>query len=99
MKLKLQDITPELVRELTDEAEEQRIVSLTKQEIRALADELDSAVKYASGVLARCQLRAKRLEIAGADAREIAHMFDVPARTVTAWLKSPVKVAGVRSHG
>ena len=96
MEIKLEDITPELVKELTDEVEEQKLKALTLEEIRSLGDELDSAVEYASGVLARCQLRAKRLEIAGVEAREIARMFDVPARSVTAWLKSPVEVRGVR---
>ena len=96
MEIKLEDITPELVKELTDEVEEQKLRALTLEEIRSLGDELDSAVEYASGVLARCQLRAKRLEIAGVEAREIARMFDMPARTVTAWLKSPVEVGGLR---
>ena len=96
MEIKLEDITPELVKELTDEVEEQKLKALTLEEIRSLGDELDSAVEYASGVLARCQLRAKRLEIAGVEAREIARMFGMPASTVTAWLKSPVKVRGLR---
>ncbi len=96
MKVALADITPELVRKLSDDLEEQKIISLAKSEVRALGDELDAAVQFASGLLARCQLRAKKLEVAGVEPREIARMFDVPARTVTAWLKSDVKVGGIR---
>ena len=92
MKIQLHEITPELVHELSTEQEEQKLVNLTQNEVRSLGDELDVAVTYASRVLARCQLRAIRLDNLGVKVPEIANMFDMPVATVRQWLRSPVRV-------
>ena len=92
MEITLDEITPELMGELSDEREEQKLSARTQYEVRSLGDELDSAVTYASQVLARCQLRAIRLDNLGVEVPEIASMFDMPVRTVRKWLRSPVRV-------
>ena len=92
MDVKLKDITPELVAELSAEVEEQKLYALTQQEVRALGDELDAAVTYASEVLARCQMRAMRLQYLGVKVSDIADMFDVQMSVVRKWLRSPVTV-------
>jgi DNA-binding transcriptional regulator YiaG len=92
MEITLDEITPELMQELSAEVEEQKLSALTQYEVRSLGDELDVAVTYASQVLARCQLRAIRLDNLGVEVPEIANMFDMPVRTVRKWLRSPVRV-------
>tara|TARA_R110002096_G_scaffold40770_3_gene110812 strand:+ start:9778 stop:10077 length:300 start_codon:yes stop_codon:yes gene_type:complete len=92
MEITFDQITPELMRELSAEAEERKLYRLTQHEVRSLGDELDVAVTHASRVLARCQLRAMRLDNLGVEVAEIANMFNVPVKTVRKWLRSPVRV-------
>jgi len=92
MEITLDEITPELMEELAAEAEEQHLYMLTQYEVRSLGDELEVAVTHASRLLARCQLRAIRLDNLGVDVAEIANMFGVSVRTVRKWLRSPVRV-------
>lgn len=97
MKLQLHDITPELVRELSDRLEADEVRSLIRAEVRELAQQFEQAKVEATQLLARCQIRAIKLDNLGVDREEIAHMFDVPVRTVAAWIRSDVAVyAGVR---
>ena len=44
MEITLDEITPELMEELSAEVEEQKLSALTQYEVRSLGDELDSAV-------------------------------------------------------
>jgi len=92
MEITLDEITPELMEELAAEAEEQHLYMLTQYEVRSLGDELEVAVTHASRLLARCQLRAMRLDNLGVEVPEIANMFDMPVRAVRKWLRSPVRV-------
>ena len=92
MDVKLQDITPEMIRELSDQNDEQRLYVLTMEETRALTHELEFAIMQASQLQARCQMRAKRLEHLGVSRTDIAEMFDVPVRTVAKWLRSTIEI-------
>jgi DNA-directed RNA polymerase specialized sigma24 family protein len=97
MKVELQEVTPELIRELSDQNDEQRLYVLTIEETRALTNELNYAIMVASQLQARCQMRAKRLEHLGMSRTEIADMFDVPVRTVAKWLRSNIDIEVVKS--
>jgi DNA-binding transcriptional regulator YiaG len=97
MKVELQEVTPELIRELSDQNDEQRLYVLTMEETRALTNELNYAIMVASQLQARCQMRAKRLEHLGMSRTEIADMFDVPVRTVAKWLRSNIDIEVVKS--
>jgi len=97
MKVELQQVTPELIRELSDQNDEQRLYVLTIEETRALTHELNYAIMKASQLQARCQMRAKRLEHLGVSRTEIADMFDVPVRTVAKWLRSTIDIEVVQS--
>jgi len=97
MKVELQQVTPALIRELSDQNDEQRLYVLTLEETRALTHELNYAIMKASQLQARCQMRAKRLEHLGVSRTEIADMFDVPVRTVAKWLRSTIDIEVVQS--
>ena len=97
MKVELQQVTPALIRELSDQNDEQRLYVLTIEETRALTHELNYAIMKASQLQARCQMRAKRLEHLGVSRTEIADMFDVPVRTVAKWLRSTIDIEVVQS--
>ena len=97
MKVTLDEITPDMVRELSDQNDEQRLYVLTMEETRALTNELNYAIMVASQLQARCQMRAKRLEHLGMSRTEIADMFDVPVRTVAKWLRSNIDIEVVKS--
>jgi DNA-directed RNA polymerase specialized sigma24 family protein len=97
MKVELQQVTPALIRELSDQNDEQRLYVLTIEETRALTHELNYAIMKASQLQARCQMRAKRLEHLGVSRTEIAEMFDVPVRTVAKWLRSTIDIEVVQS--
>jgi DNA-binding transcriptional regulator YiaG len=89
------EITPELVRELSDELEAEEIRSLVAAEVRDLSDRYKLAQVETAELLARCQVRAIKLENLGVSRSEVARMFDVNVRTVAKWVQSnlviPVK--------
>jgi DNA-binding transcriptional regulator YiaG len=89
------EITPELVRELSDELEAEEIRSLVAAEVRDLSDRYKLAQVETAELLARCQVRAIKLENLGVSRSEVARMFDVNVRTVAKWVRSnlviPVK--------
>ena len=97
MKVELQEITPELIQELSDQNDEQRLHVLTREETRALTHELEYSIMIASQLQARCQMRAKRLEHLGVSTTDIADMFDVNVRTVAKWLRSTIDIEVVTS--
>ena len=92
MKLQLHEITPELIRELSDRLEADEIRSLVRAEVRELSEEFRQAKVKATELLARCQIRAIKLDNLGVERKEIASMFDVPVRTVASWIRSDVTV-------
>lgn len=93
MQVKLHDITPELVRELSEELEQNELRSLIRAEVRQLSDDYKVALDYASQLLARCQIRAIKLHNLGVEIDEIAEMFDESKRVVTKWISSDISVS------
>jgi DNA-binding transcriptional regulator YiaG len=88
MSIQIGDITPELLAQIADQEEEERLYTLTVHQTRLLSIEWSAAVAVASDLEIRCHLRAQRLENFGVSRPEIARMFGVPTRTITRWLKS-----------
>jgi DNA-binding transcriptional regulator YiaG len=88
----LHEITPELVRELSDELEAEEVRSLIAAEVRALSDRHKLAQLESAQLLARCQVRAIKLENLGVSRSEVARMFDVNVRTVAKWVRSDIQI-------
>jgi DNA-binding transcriptional regulator YiaG len=86
------EITPELVRELSDELEAEEIRSLVAAEVRDLSDRYKLAQVQTAELLARCQVRAIKLENLGVSRSEVARMFDVNVRTVAKWVRSSLVI-------
>lgn len=93
MQVKLHEITPELVRELSEKLEQDELRSLVRAEVRQLADDYKIALDEAQQLLARCQIRAIKLHNLGVEVDEIAQMFDEPKRVVTKWISSDISVS------
>jgi DNA-binding transcriptional regulator YiaG len=92
MMVEIHEITPELVRELSDELEANEIRSLVAAEVRDLSDQYKDAQLETKWLLARCQIRAIKLQNLGVKRDEIARMFDVDVRTVAKWLRSTIEI-------
>lgn len=90
--VELHEITPELVRELSDGLERDEIRSLMAVEVRALSDEYKFSTLENMELLARCQVRAIKLENLGVSRSEVARMFDVDVKTVAKWVRSVVQI-------
>lgn len=90
--VELHEITPELVRELSDELEARELRSLVAAEVRELSDAYKFAKVETMELLARCQVRAIKLDNLGVSRSEVARMFDVDVRTVSKWLRSDVQI-------
>jgi DNA-binding transcriptional regulator YiaG len=90
--VELHEITPELVRELSDELEAEEIRSLVAAEVRELSDRHKLATLHTAELLARCQVRAIKLENLGVSRSEVARMFDVNVRTVAKWVRSDIQI-------
>jgi len=88
----LHEITPDLVRELCDELEADEIRSLVAAEVRDLSDRYKAAMIETAELLARCQVRAIKLENLGVSRSEVARMFDVNVRTVAKWVRSDIRI-------
>jgi len=88
----MHEITPDLVRELSDQLEADEIRSLVAAEVRDLSDRHKSAMIETAELLARCQARAIKLENLGVSRSEVARMFDVSVRTVAKWVRSDLVI-------
>ena len=90
--VELHEITPELVRELSGELETDELRSLVAAEVRELSDRYKYAQVETMELLARCQVRAIKLDNLGVSRSEVARMFDVDVRTVSKWLRSEIQI-------
>ena len=90
--VELHEITPDLVRELSEELEQDEIRSLVAAEVRELSEQYKSSTIETMELLARCQVRAIKLENLGVSRSEVARMFDVSVGTVAKWVKSDVQI-------
>jgi hypothetical protein len=93
MKLTLGEITPDLVRTLSDEREEKKLSALARAEVMDLADEFHASKQFALEMQVRCQIRAvKMYQLYNYTKEDLCHVFDVPKTTINSWLKSPLIV-------
>jgi DNA-binding transcriptional regulator YiaG len=90
--VELHEITPELVRELSNQIETDELRSLIAAEVRELSDCYKFAQVETMELLARCQVRAIKLDNLGVSRSEVARMFDVDVRTVSKWLRSEIQI-------
>lgn len=90
--VQIHEITPELVKELSDKLEANEIRSLIAAEVRELSDRYKYAQLETMELKARCQVRAIKLKNLGVKRDEIARMFDVDVNTVSKWLRSAIEI-------
>ena len=90
--VELHEITPDLVRELSEELEQDELRSLVAAEVRELSEQYKFSTIETMELLARCQVRAIKLENLGVSRSEVARMFDVSVGTVAKWVKSDVQI-------
>ena len=90
--VELHEITPDLVRELSEELEQDELRSLVAAEVRELSEQYKFSTIETIELLARCQVRAIKLENLGVSRSEVARMFDVSVRTVAKWVRSDVQI-------
>ena len=88
----LHEITPDLVRELSEELEQDELRSLVAAEVRELSEQYKFSKVETMELLARCQVRAIKLENLGVSRSEVARMFDVSIRTVAKWVRSDLVI-------
>ena len=92
MTIQLHEITPALIEQLVEQSQEDRLRSLFRSEVQTLSAQYKRAKREATELLACCKMRAKRLDGLGVDHEAIAEMFEVPVKTVGAWVRSSVSV-------
>jgi len=80
-------ITMDVLDRFDEEAEQQRLEVLTRDEMLKMGRSYRAQSHLLELVEVRCRIRASRLYNLGYTKNEIAEAFDVPRRTVTAWLK------------
>ena len=90
--VELHEITPDLVRELSEELEQDELRSLVAAEVRELSEQYKFSTIETMELLARCQVRAIKLENLGVSRSEVARMFDVSVGTVAKWVRSDVQI-------
>ena len=92
MTIQLHEITPALIEQLLEQSEEDRLRSLVRSEVQTLARQYKRAKAEYDDLLNCCKMRARRLHNLGVDHEAIAEMFEVPVRTIGAWVRSSVTV-------
>ena len=83
----LEEITPEYIQQLHDEAEEGRLASIVRDKVLEISQQWKIAKQNAELLEVECKLRAIRLYECNISAQEIADMFGVRITTVKRWLK------------
>ena len=90
--VELHEITPDLVRNLSEDLEQDELKSLVAAEVRELSEQYKFSTVETMELLARCQVRAIKLENLGVSRSEVARMFDVSVGTVAKWVRSDVQI-------
>lgn len=88
MLLKLTDITPETLDQVSWEWEENRIEQLVRDSVVRLGDDLREARAVQDNLELRAKIRAMKLfHQHDMDKKEIANLFGITVREVSKWLK------------
>ena len=88
MKVKLEDITPDLLIKIDQEKAEEKISDLTLASLRELAAQREEAIVYLEVVEAECQMRAMRAYDLGFKKKDIAEIFNLTTSQINKWIGS-----------
>jgi predicted ArsR family transcriptional regulator len=83
----LNQVTPELLREMEQEREEQNLRRLIRDNVMQLGRQYRQAYSEAFNLEVRCKLRARQLHDYGFEPKELQELFGVEKRVINRWLK------------
>lgn len=83
----INEITADVLDRFDEAAEQERLAVLTRDELLKIGQSYKAQVQLLETVELHCRIRASRLNNLGYEKNEIAEAFDVPKRTVAAWLR------------
>jgi DNA-binding transcriptional regulator YiaG len=86
MKIKIEDITPDLILELQQEAEEAQLKNLTRKALSDLVDKREKLADELEKVELQCKIRAMRAHGLGFSKKELSEIFNVTTRAITKWI-------------
>lgn len=88
MRVKVKNITPEVLDQVAAEWEEEKIMSLIRANVVKLANEMHESRAQTSNLEMRAKIRAMRLYYDHKmSKKEIAELFGITTYEVTKWLK------------
>jgi hypothetical protein len=93
----IDEITPEKIRELTDERDENKEINHNRLATERLQQSLKAARREVEFLEAKSKLRAKSLSKDGMSVIKIAEWLDESEATINDWLQSPLEVVLTKS--
>lgn len=84
--LKLEEITPEKIVELEEQAQNLRLMDLTVRQLEELSDQRQLAKMHLSSIENECQIRAMRARSLGFSKAELSRIFKVNSSTIKRWV-------------
>jgi len=87
MIVKPEDITLDVLDEVAEEWEQDRLYQLARDEVIQLGHEYARARIAENRLEMQCMIRARKMRMLGFDKREVAQLFGVPVRVVNKWMK------------
>ena len=85
-KIKIEDITPDLILELERQAEDLHIVELTVESLKAISQTRQGLIDQLNLVEAQCKIRCIRAFSLGFSKKDLAEIFNVTTREITKWI-------------
>jgi len=85
-KIKIEDITPDLILELEQQAEETQLRNLTRKALSDLVNKRERLTDDLQKVELQCKIRAIRAHNLGFSKKELSEIFNVTAREITKWI-------------
>jgi DNA-binding transcriptional regulator YiaG len=85
-KIKIEDITPDLILELQKQAQELRLVELTRSSLIERSIRRQSLIQELGEAEINCKIRAIRAYDLGISKKELAEIFNVTTREITKWI-------------
>jgi DNA-binding NarL/FixJ family response regulator len=86
-KVTLDEITPEKIIEIENYLLDQRLVSLTRNNMREFGEYRKMLSDHMDRIEADCKMRVLRAISIGLDIKEIAEDLQIPAATIRRWIK------------
>lgn len=86
MKIKIEDITPDLILDLEQQAEETQLKNLTMKALSDLSDKRESFIEALQKTELECKIRAMRAHNLGFSKKELSEIFNVTTREITKWI-------------